>query len=646
MPLSSRVLLLLAAMVAPEALASPPGWYLSNRIHAHTRLSISSYCGNDTGTWTCEPVFEEAASRFASLGVKAYVRHTHTGPEGLWWPSTSDPPEAWHPLVRATNRSLPQEFLQKAAAADINVIFYHYMKTNEYYASAHPEWVQRGPEGKPIIWPRGTGLSPCADAWTDTYIAQIKQLVEMGARAFYFDEYPASLGGDWSDACKEKFRERFGEDMPVDVYPKKNHKTPFARDPRVQILMSQVTEEYFRKLAAAIYAAAPDAVALISIYKVPEVDNGFDVPAYGLYETTALVAQPNTAAKTEIEIAGRPSIHPGINQFDFDVRCAFGYSMARDAAQGAEAGASPRPAHMWIPFLTGKSPERAVCASAALVAYGAIANPDHKEVEIPNATLFNSTYALSKALTEEIFADLPNLEPLQYAAVLFPERSRNAMFAADRNSSRAWSRLLSPTLGAFRSLVRAGWPATVVTDWQLANWTSVNAATRWPAILAPADADLDAETVAALGRYAAAGGAVVRVNASWDWADYNARSQLGIDVRAMVRDATKTKQPPALATRPDAKGMAGVLATFYKSPERSDWVVFLANNLTACHSGPTLPPPASGYAIELSGIESPPTRAFEAVTRVELNVTQGPDKGSYLVNVPTFDYLAAVRFSF
>ena len=89
------------------------------------------------GSWACEPIFEHAGAAFASLGVPAYVRHTHTADEGVWWPSSSDPRESWHPLVQATNRSLPQEFLAEAARAGTKAIFYHYMKTNKYVARSN-----------------------------------------------------------------------------------------------------------------------------------------------------------------------------------------------------------------------------------------------------------------------------------------------------------------------------------------------------------------------------------------------------------------------------------------------------------------------------------------------------------------------------
>ena len=183
-------------MVAATAAGALPTWYLANRVHAHTRLRIKDYCHNGTGAWACEPLFEHAGAAFASLGVPAYVRHTHSADEGLWWPSTTDPPGAWHPFVRATNRSLPSEFLAEAAASNIHVIFYHYMKTNAYYSTTHPEWRQQWPNGSSITWQRGVGLSPCDERWTSTYIRQVEQLVALGADAFYFDEYPTSWGGD------------------------------------------------------------------------------------------------------------------------------------------------------------------------------------------------------------------------------------------------------------------------------------------------------------------------------------------------------------------------------------------------------------------------------------------------------------------
>ena len=65
----------------------------------------------------------------------------------------------------------------EASASNIHVIFYHYMKTNAYYSTTHPEWRQQWPNGSSITWERGVGLSPCDARWTSTYIRQVEQLV-------------------------------------------------------------------------------------------------------------------------------------------------------------------------------------------------------------------------------------------------------------------------------------------------------------------------------------------------------------------------------------------------------------------------------------------------------------------------------------
>ena len=138
---SSPFHMLLVLLAADPSTGSLPSWYTSNRIHAHTRLTISKYCREDSGGLrACDPIFDHAGAAFSALKVPVYVRHTHTGRDGPWWPSTTDPPESWHPLVQATNRSLPNEFLAEAATAGVKVIAYHYMKASNFYAKAQPSW--------------------------------------------------------------------------------------------------------------------------------------------------------------------------------------------------------------------------------------------------------------------------------------------------------------------------------------------------------------------------------------------------------------------------------------------------------------------------------------------------------------------------
>ena len=91
--------------VADGGVPRLPDWYLAHRTHAHTRLAVNEYCKNTSSGWTCEDIFENAGKKFASIGVPAYVRHSHTGDESMMWPSRTAPRAGWHPLVVSTQQS-------------------------------------------------------------------------------------------------------------------------------------------------------------------------------------------------------------------------------------------------------------------------------------------------------------------------------------------------------------------------------------------------------------------------------------------------------------------------------------------------------------------------------------------------------------
>lgn len=300
-----------------------PEWYLSHRTHAHTRLSVNSFCkpdGNATGTtWTCDDVFETAGKRLASLGVPAYVRHSHTGGEGLTWNSSTAPRSGWHPLVSDTGRNLPHEFLVEAKAAGVAVIFYHYMKCQPYFAQTHPDWVQRTSNGSALGWSRcpNGGLSTCVPAWRQTYIRQILELIEMAKQvgqepAFYFDEYPSSPSGDFNEHCRTEFLRRFGYVMPS--------------EPTKEVLAfnQAMTEQYFAELLEAIRNVAPRAAALVSITFAPSLDNH----AWMNYTNTIEAGDgPQDVAKVEFAkglvarpISSKSSPQPG------NKSCAKGWS--------------------------------------------------------------------------------------------------------------------------------------------------------------------------------------------------------------------------------------------------------------------------------------------------------------------------------
>ena len=664
-----HLVLLLAALCVVPGVRATPLWYRQHRIHAHTRLAADGFCApssNSTGVWTCRRPFDTAAADLASLGVKVYVRHTHTAGEGTWWPSDSDPRAAWHPLVQQTNRSLPREFLQRARAANVTVLFYHYMKCNQYYATHHPSWIQRGPTGTPIPWNRCPygGMSTCSVAWQDTYIAQVVQLARMGAAGFYFDEFPGNPGGDWSPACRQRFLDTFGEPMPnATVDGADFNGLPVAVDRRIHTLMSNVTVEYFRRLNAALRRVNPDIVSLTSVYQVPKINNGrvgispdsktnavaaFRRVNYGLYETTALIGRnsPNAVAKTEFTLPARMAgLDPAVaaNLPPHDILMTFGWSVSRDAA--AAAGAP----HVWNPFLNDS--RRAVCSAAALVAYGCVANLDHSERAIPNVRVFNETYhVFGRQLDEKVFARWPELVPVAgWAAILFSERSRNRFFPDD--GAKAWS-VLWPVIGTWEAFVRRGVAGVrVVTDGTLAGGLNVSAT---PVLLTPPRGLLDPRTTSLLASYQQDGGRVLEVDGR---ALANRTGRASAEAALFDRVVATLGVPPPVrvtATNTNTTNTPAFHVVAHTTADADTTVIFVVNNFTDCVGvsakappDPTPPPPSvSGLVMETpQRITSATMLSTTGAHDQQLNIVPPQDKKTWQVPLPTLTNVLVVVLS-
>lgn len=515
-----------------------PDWFVQHRTHAHTRFAPEHYCSKNStsGQWGCTAAFENVSAELASLGVPVYVRQTHSREEGAWWPTKTTPKEGWAQLVQDTGRNLPAEFLAAAKAARIQVIFYHYMMGNSYWASAKPEWVARWPNGSAITTkqaPSGV-MSTCAQPWRDIFIAQIKELITMGARAFYFDHYPGNPGGDWSESCRAEFVKRYGKPMPTGLtttdplthMPLTKDGEAYSSSRQVLEFNSQMTQDYFSELVNAIEATAPGPVAaLVSVATVPKLDGGqTELPT--LYESSRLLSlgSGSEVCKNEYDIAGRTISGPGGDSVDVDILMSFGWSLARDGTADAS------PPHIWAPqlFATEASlaPAAAQCASAALRTYGAVANLDQNEGMIPDRRLFG------KAYEDAVMLDhmgpggrlLPTgLRPIRHVAVLFSEASRDALMA--RSPTEAWKRVLYPTAGVWGALVRARQQTGMVVDWQIESHAE-SLANEWGALVAPAVSSLTAKVEQALSRFESAGGVLVRLNASDHWEANGSRADL------------------------------------------------------------------------------------------------------------------------
>ena len=194
--------------------------------------------------------------------------------------------------------------------------------------------------------------------------------------------------------------------------------------------MTKVTQIYFDKISNSIYELNPSVVPIISVYKVPQLMDGFasKKAGVGLYETTRLLNQSVGVAKTEISIPARqppPPTDDG-DAFENDVYMSLGYSLVRDAANG-------RNPHVWIPHL--QQSNQSLCSCAAIITYGGIANPDHQENQIPNHVLFDDTYEIASRLQNVMDRVSGHLNIVKWGVILFPEKARN-QFLPDKRHQR------------------------------------------------------------------------------------------------------------------------------------------------------------------------------------------------------------------
>lgn len=476
-----------------------PAWLSTIRTHAHTRLSPpDSYCNASTGV--CKAVFNNTANLFSSIGVKAYVRHTHMGKDLNWW--GRGPAEAQESIVRGTGRNLPAEFVAGAKAAGVRLIAYHYPRCHAYYSSNMPTWLNRDQDGKPVPNPRGNGL--CINGgWGTEYVDQIGELVDFGIDGLYMDEFPSPPGGCWCDSCKALYRNMTGEEMPQPTTAENYRKVLEFNTLSVQRFTERVAERMAERSAAGMAAGnrSDPAIPFFSTHELPCPDNGGM-----LFETLRLVASgPVVSPKIEFDTANSVNcIGPidNVGPFEMvsnDAVIAWGWVVNRDAA-------TARLPHTWFPNSDdGVSFLR--CAQGAMLTYGLVANPDHTESQIPNATLFNSTYSISAAL-EPV---LTGTKPRRWAVVVFPSAQRNRLVRLSSappgsmwgNNTAVYSELMMGALGVFEQLVARGLPVGIASDWQLESHPSAATGTvpetltdGGPGVVfVPAGANLTAEQV-------------------------------------------------------------------------------------------------------------------------------------------------------
>ena len=300
--------------------------------------------------------------------------------------------------------------------------------------------------------------------------------------------------------------------------------------------------------------------------------------------------------------AGSPVV-PGA-PIDDDILLSWAWALGRGASDG-------QPPHTWIPWLY--TAEQASCAASALRAYGHIANPDHTETDIPNVSLYGELYKTA-AVLDKASADSTST-PLRFAAVVFSERARNALYASPDHPrgtasadalSLAWKNLLYPAAGMWQALVRSGAPAAIIPEWLLERKAAQGQPSEFPVLLAPAY--LDNKTEAVLTQLEEAGTTVIRAAPGDDWEDAESRKRLGGE---MLSKAIATAGDPRVAFTTETSGTQPRHVVAYElrrtgtDPETkpAPLMIHVLNDFSWCAPErsvkvpPPSPPPVSGLRI-------------------------------------------------
>ena len=112
------------------------------------------------------------------------------------------------------------EYLRTASEKGFNTILYfnvHCLK--ELFLKEHPKWVQRDMRGEPIrgLYGGKKYVTPCVNTGYRTWVAErVKYLLKRYNIAGIFLDGPCFFeGACYCESCREKFREKYGEELPA-----------------------------------------------------------------------------------------------------------------------------------------------------------------------------------------------------------------------------------------------------------------------------------------------------------------------------------------------------------------------------------------------------------------------------------------------
>lgn len=501
-----------------------PEWYESTRVSIHTRLS---------SRWLDRPQFTTAAESFASLGARAYVRHVRTMGEGAWWLTGVGVSEPW------ADADPVKAMVTRAHESELRLIAYYRHMEDRHIAKTRPEWLCRDDLGRPYDGRRVPHV--CLNSpYGEQLLVRLEELVDRGVDGVYFDEHHQPREGCFCDNCRELWGELTGG-------------APFPEaidgdDPLYRLLglFTDVTvERFFERVRARI--SREELALLIGNNRSPDL--------FDRHVSTRLAGFAD-GVKTEYGTgdshASRAffSQHPGLWEPGRGARISSGWSICRDSAEG-------RPPHVWINQMRNST--EACAAAAAVVAWGGVANLDCKEARIPDAEVFQPAVELGNAIARE----LEGIRPVRWAAVHFPESSR------DRTAGdlAAWESVLAATCGMWSTLLEEHFPAGFVTDGELRRGIESDVRI----LLLPAPGELEPSMEASVQAFVARGGHVVRQHPSWSWFDDASRQE---SARGLADALARTSLEPVRIT--GAPGSAQLVA--HGEPGEEVQVVCLVND--------------------------------------------------------------------
>lgn len=494
---------------APATETGVPGWYDTNRVHAHTRLGPFGHLSDLQGQGGLDTrVFENGSRLVAELGPQVIVRHVKSRDEDPWWPSLF-PPSVEGPsrydhersnqgMRVAAGRDVAREIITETHEAGLAMIAYYWHSSEATLADEHPEWVCRDSRGDTETHFAGRGdYLDITGPYGDIVAGRLAEVAEAGADGFYFDGRHAPREGCWGTALERVFLQATGLAGPAEVARSGESTHRWLR------FNAEALADTFDGWLAHVRRDHPEVVFVVS---APTLD-ALTSPEI----STSLVEQ--SIAKTEYTSALRRASQMGAfaqvaEPPRQDVRAALGWALLRDASSG-------RPPHVWIHEAADQ--QHLLTSIAAVVGWGGVANVDVREESLVSARdvpqgIARSAVEAGFRLNDLLRPAMGGARPLRWAGVHFPEDARNARGA---DYGAAWREVLWPFHAGFEALVRARVPAGVVTDEQLRR----GALDGYDLIFLPAPAELTDEQLSSVRAFEEAGGTVMEHDALLAWGD-------------------------------------------------------------------------------------------------------------------------------